>query len=68
MSHIAPLFAERRRLTAIANEIRAPIGTVWVWKKNGSIPQWRRASVLAAINRLGIDVPAETIAYLAGGI
>lgn len=67
MSEIENLFAERKRVSAIARELRAPIGTVWAWKKNGSIPAWRRPSVLAAVNRLGIEVPAETIAYLASG-
>ncbi|MYL97225.1 hypothetical protein GR702_05495 [Novosphingobium sp. FGD1] len=68
MSEIESLFAERKRVSAIAREIRAPVGTVWAWKKNGAIPPWRRPSVLAAVNRLGIDVPAETIAYLATGL
>lgn len=68
MSAVETLFSERKRLSAIANEIRTPVATVWSWKKKGSIPTWRRPSVLAAVNRLGIEVPAETIAYLATGV
>lgn len=67
MSLITPLFSERKRLTAIANEIRTPVATVWSWKKKGEIPRWHRASVLAAVNRLGIEVPLDTLAYLAAG-
>ncbi|EJU14954.1 hypothetical protein LH128_01222 [Sphingomonas sp. LH128] len=67
MLAVQTLFSERKRVSAIAHEMRTPIPTVWSWKKKGEIPPWRRASVLAAVNRLGIDVPAETLAYLAAG-
>jgi len=65
MSVVESLFGERTRVTAIAREMRAPVKTVWCWKKKGEIPPWRRPAVLAAVQRLELDVSAEAIAYLA---
>lgn len=65
MSDISTLFAERKRVAAIAAEMRCPFQTVYSWKKKGSIPPWRRPAVLDAIRRLEIDVPPELLAYLA---
>lgn len=65
MSEVESLFAERKRVSEIAREMRTPIGTVWCWKKKGEIPPWRRPAVLDAIRRLDIDVEPEVVAYLA---
>lgn len=65
MSEVRILFAERTRVTAIANEARIPVKTVWSWKKKGVIPPWRRGPVLDAVRRLGLEVPNDVLAYLA---
>lgn len=65
MQIVESIFAGRGRVSSIAREMRSPIGTVWMWKKNGAIPRWRRPAVLAAVQRLDIQIPPETIAYLA---
>lgn len=65
MSEVAAIFSERKRASALAAELRCPKQTVYSWKHKGYIPPWRRAAVLAAIGRLGFEVPPTTIAYLA---
>lgn len=65
MSEILSLFAERKRVAAIAAEMRCPFQTVHSWKRNGRIPPWRRPAVLVAVQRLGYELTPETIAYLA---
>jgi hypothetical protein len=67
MSPVADLFAERSRLSRIAEEMRCPVGTVFSWKKSGSIPPWRRPAVLEAVRRLKYELPADVLAYLASG-
>lgn len=47
--------------------MRCPVGTVFSWKKSGSIPPWRRPAVLEAVRRLKYELPADVLAYLASG-
>ena len=65
MSEAEILFEKRGAVTAIANEMRVPIGTVWCWKRDGAIPEWRRPAVLNAVRRLDLHLPPEVYAYLA---
>lgn len=59
------LFASRKRVAAIAAEMRRPYQTVHSWKRVGRIPPWNRPAVLAAVQRLGYELTPETITYLA---
>lgn len=65
MSEIAPLFATRGNASRIAGHLGVPIQTVASWKDKAAIPGWRRAAVLAAVQQLKIEVPVETLTYLA---
>jgi hypothetical protein len=65
MSNVETLFAKRGSVSCIAREMRTSIGTVWCWKRTGKIPRWHRPAVLAAVQRLGIELTPETITYLA---
>lgn len=65
MFEVDELFRERKRLSAIAREMRCPIGTVFSWKKKGAIPPWRRPAVLDAVRRLNIETSPSVLLYLA---
>jgi hypothetical protein len=65
MSDVEEILAPRGRISAIARNIKVPVGTVWCWRKNGSIPIWRRMAVLEAVKRLEFDIPDSAITYLA---
>lgn len=67
MPEVADLFAERKRVAALAAEMRCPFQTVYSWKRKGDIPPWRRPAVLDAIRRLEIDVSPATLVYLTQG-
>lgn len=67
MGALHELFAPRGRVTEIANEMHLSPKTVWQWKKDGAVPEWRRQPLLAALGRLKIAVPPELLSYLALG-
>lgn len=64
MTTVDQLFAKRGTLSAIAREVPCSVQTAHAWKRNRSIPTWRRSAVLDAVRRLKLDLPDEVIAYL----
>ena len=52
--------------TAIAAETGDPVQTVHSWKSKGSIPRWRRPSLLEVARRKSVCLPNEAIQYLMG--
>lgn len=65
MDPVTELLGPRGRVAAIAHVIRSPHGTVWEWKRNASIPHWRRPAVLEGVRQLRITPSPEVLAYLA---
>lgn len=59
------LLNPRGRVTQLARELRVPVGTVWSWKQKQAIPAWRRPAVLTSAHRLGLELPAHVLVYLA---
>ena len=70
MDHVHHVFDAFGKVKVLADEVGLPIQTVCSWRKNAAgkpnIPAWRRADVLAALNRRKLTVPPETLAWLAG--
>lgn len=53
--------------TALARETDAKVQTVHAWRVTlRNIPKWRRAAVLAAVQRRGVRLSPAALAYLGG--
>jgi hypothetical protein len=48
----------------VARDLGVPIQTAHSWKSKGTIPRWRRASVLQLAIAKGAELSADALAYL----
>ncbi len=64
MQLIDHIFDALGEATAIAAHTGDPVQTVHSWKSNGSIPPWRRQSVLGVPIAEGKTLSSEAVAYL----
>lgn len=66
MDHVETIFSAFGKVKTFAEAVELSPQTVCDWRKKGkrNIPVWRRAAVLAAIDRGGINIPRETRDWL----
>lgn len=64
MDVIAHIFEALGEATVIAGVTGDPVQTVHSWKSSGSIPPWRRESVLSVPLADGKELDPRAIAYL----